>query len=597
MDFKAPLFWGAGAAVVVTAASVLAASLLDAAAVMPLAAFGLLLAVTLFTTAWLVGLRLEVWRAEKQTREASGKDLPAREELARFGGLGAPVVQVLGALVGLGFSLLPLGDVVQAGLAASVPAAAGGSVYPPPTYLFVAGGLAWVVAFPLLVFGRALTRVEAERLPEAAGLSLWLRGGQWIALFTGLALILDGLRLTPWPLGRAVAAALLVLVALAALELALRAAARFFRPRAAWAEVIAPVELTCLAALFRGRNPVDSLLEVAENRLGFTLRTAWAMGFLRRSFPVLVLFMGLILWLSTALVVVQPYEQGVRLRFGRLVSRAPVGPGLAWKLPWPLESIERYPTRRVQTLSLGYAGRVREALLWTQAHTGVEYKMLLGDGRELVSVDADVSYRIRDVVAFALNHQNPCDVVEAVAYRLLTETIVVTSLDHLLSVNRDRFATEFTRGLQRASDTAGLGLEILHTTFMGLHPPVKIAPEYQAVVGAQIEQETAVIRAEVERAQDLPLARAEATGAVLGAQGDAVTLEADATGAVTRFTVTLEAYEADPDLFTFRRWLEALEQGLTAAGVDLYILDHGLEQEHEGAGEYWLDLRTGSRRP
>jgi regulator of protease activity HflC (stomatin/prohibitin superfamily) len=359
------------------------------------------------------------------------------------------------------------------------------------------------------------------------------------------------------------------------------------------------VELVSLGALFRGRSPVDGLLEAAEQRVGFTLRTAWAVRFLRRSLPPLMLAMAALLWLSTAFVVVRPEEEGVRLRFGRLVTRTPVSPGLALKLPWPFERIDRFPTRRVQSLSLGFSGGRRASLLWTQAHTGVEYSMLLGDGRELVAVDAEVTYRIRDVVAYALNHQNPGEALDALAYRLLMRKTVVTALDRLLSVNRDRFSAEFTRDLQQTADAEDLGLEILHTAFVSLHPPVRIAPEYQAVVGAQIERETLVTRAEVEGAAALPRAQAEAESDLRKAEGEAAIGIAEAKGQASRFLAALESYRASPDLFAFRRWLEALEEGLRRAGIDMYVLDHTLEEERPGAGanDFWLDLRPGNRQP
>src|SRR5438132_678441 len=106
---------------------------------------------------------------------------------------------------------------------------------------------------------------------------------------------------------------------------------------------------------------------------------------------------------------------------GRLAggSAVPVEPGLRLKRPWPFEDVDRYPVRRVQTLGLGYAGPSKASLLWGRRHAGEEYQLLLGDGRELVSVDATVSYRIRDVVAFALAFENPRETLEALAYRLL----------------------------------------------------------------------------------------------------------------------------------------------------------------------------------
>ncbi|MBN2489565.1 MAG: hypothetical protein JXQ29_01790 [Planctomycetes bacterium] len=592
-DFKAALLAGAGLALLAAAAAIVGRNVLDSGTLTPLALFLFLLAVALFLVGWVVGLRHEVWREHRRPTEAAPLPPPTAEELARFGRLGGPIIQALGALITLGLASLPLGDLLQQGFPA-VPGAPR-----QPAGFFLAAGLAFAITFPLLVFARTAARVDAARLPEAPSLAVWLRAGQWMALLTGITLLLEGFGLPPVGLAAWVAAALLLFTALIAAEGLVRAAARLLRTRPAWHEVTAPVELASLGALFRGLSPVDGWLEAAEHRLGFTLRTAWAVRFLRRSLPPLVLAMAALLWLSTALVVVRPEEEGVRLRFGRLVSRTPVGPGLAWKLPWPFERIDRHPTRRVASLSLGQAGGRRAALLWTQSHTGVEYSMLLGDGRELVAVDAEVSYRIRDVVAYALNHQNPREALDALAYRLLMHKTVVTALDRLLSVDRDRFAAAFTADLQQAADAEALGLEILHTGFVSLHPPVRIAPEYQAVVGAQIERDTLVIRAEADGAAARPRAAAEAEAGVRAAEGAAAADVAEAEGQAARFLAACEASRAAPELFAFRRWLEALEEGLGRAAIDVYVLDHTLEEERPGAGagEFWLDLRPGGRQP
>jgi regulator of protease activity HflC (stomatin/prohibitin superfamily) len=143
-----------------------------------------------------------------------------------------------------------------------------------------------------------------------------------------------------------------------------------------------------------------------------------------------------------------------------------------------LKTIARYPVRQVQTLSLSYAGPLKESLLWGRTHAGEEYQLLLGDGRALVSVDATVTYRIRDAVAFALAFQNPRDALDALAYRLLMTATVATNLDRLLTADRESFARRFEADLQKVCDAQALGLEILHVGFVRLHPPVGIAEAY-----------------------------------------------------------------------------------------------------------------------
>jgi regulator of protease activity HflC (stomatin/prohibitin superfamily) len=334
------------------------------------------------------------------------------------------------------------------------------------------------------------------------------------------------------------------------------------------------------------------LADVAEQRLGLSLRSAWAIGFVRRSLGALLASLIGLVWLSTMLVVIGPQEEGIRLRFGRLASRIPVSPGLHLKWPWPLETVDRYSVMRVQTLALGYAGPPKDSLLWARTHAGEEYQLLLGDGRELLSVDATVSYRIRDIVAFAFGSQNTRETLEALAYQLLMRETIASDLDRVLTADRTEFGRRFAGALQRACDEQGLGLDVLHVGFISLHPPVGIATAYEDVVSAEIERETRAARARTYQEATVPAAQAEATRQVQEAEAAGARRLADAKGAAVRFLATLGASRAGSELFRFRRRLEALEEGL--AGRSLFIVDHRLRT---GAGELWLDVRPTTPNP
>jgi membrane protease subunit HflK len=256
------------------------------------------------------------------------------------------------------------------------------------------------------------------------------------------------------------------------------------------------------------------------------------------------------------------------------------------KWPWPIETIEPYSVRRAQTLALGFGTASRASLLWAEAHSLDEYTLLLGDGRELISVDATLTYRIRDVIAYALGSADARQRLDALAYRLLMHVTVVTDLDQLLSVDRGEFSRAFAQRLQREADAHRLGIEILHVAFSSLHPPLAVASAYEAVVSAEVERTTLVSRARVDRERLLPATRAAATAEVLQAQAAAGLRIAEAHAGASRFTATLAPYHAAPDLFRFRRRLETLEQA--TPDLNLFVVDHRIGTS---ADDLWIDLR------
>jgi regulator of protease activity HflC (stomatin/prohibitin superfamily) len=447
-----------------------------------------------------------------------------------------------------------------------------------------------ILAFLLLVAARAVV-ASATSFPDSVALGEWLRGGQWVATLTGAGLLARGLGLTAVDLGWWIAVVLLAGCAACAGELWARTAVAMVRPGDPRPSVVPP-RLVTLQVLFHGDVSLHGLAALAEQRLGLSLRSTWAITFVRRSAGLLLVSLVGLVWLSTTLVVVGPQEEGIRLRFGRLASRLPVGPGTHLKWPWPLEAVDRYPVTRVQTLALGYAGPPKDSLLWARTHAGEEYQLLLGDGRELLSVDATVSYRIRDVITFAFGSQNTRETLEALAYRLLMRETVASNLDRVLTADRTEFGRRFTGALQRACDEQGLGLDVLHVGFISLHPPVGIAAAYEDVVSAEIERETRAARARTYQEATVPAAQTEATRRVQEAEAEGARRLADANGSAVRFLATLGASRTGPELFRFRRRLEALEEGL--AGRNLFIVDHRLRTD---AGELWIDVRPTTPKP
>ena len=257
----------------------------------------------------------------------------AQTRLEGFGREGIAVAFSVGGAAGLGASAM----VVRGG----IEAAPGG----PLTGLL---GLAFGgVAFLALVASRASAAIPRRLLPEAPGLADWLRGVQWLALLTAVGLLARTVPLLSPDWGRWLAFTLLALSALCASELWIRGIWHVLRTRQGWTEGEVPVRLVTLATAFHGRGPLHGILDASERRLGLSLRSAWAIGFVRRSLGLLVVGLAGLLWASTALVVLRPEEQGLRFRFGRLASAAPVEPGLHLKLPWPFETVEPYAVRRV----------------------------------------------------------------------------------------------------------------------------------------------------------------------------------------------------------------------------------------------------------
>lgn len=111
---------------------------------------------------------------------------------------------------------------------------------------------------------------------------------------------------------------------------------------------------------------VRSLNEAVNYQFGFDVTSSWGYQLLLRSFVWLLAIGVLAMILLNTMVIVEPYQQGVRLRGGALVDNTVYGSGIMWKRPWPLETAAVYDVTRIRGLPLT-ARQIRQndLVLWT----------------------------------------------------------------------------------------------------------------------------------------------------------------------------------------------------------------------------------------
>jgi regulator of protease activity HflC (stomatin/prohibitin superfamily) len=291
-------------------------------------------------------------------------------------------------------------------------------------------------------------------------------------------------------------------------------------------------------------------------------------------------------WLTTSFTVVRVGEEAVIERLGVPVGGQPLQPGLHGHWPWPVDSVRRLPVRRVQVLTVGHEGEEEggpEDVLWAREHAANEYTLLLGNGRDLITVDAAVQFRIRDSRAWLYRSQNPADALRAIAYRAVMRSTVNRTLAEALSENLVVLTNHMRTMVQEDADALDLGVEVMAFTVAGMHPPVMVAPDYQAVVSAELQKVTAIVEAQVFRNETVPAAEAAVVRGVNSARAEGANALARAAGEAWSFRNLQAQVRVAPSEFYFRRRLESLEKGL--AGRPFTILDSRIQRD---GGELWL---------
>jgi regulator of protease activity HflC (stomatin/prohibitin superfamily) len=426
---------------------------------------------------------------------------------------------------------------------------------------------------------RYCSGIDPAGLPEALALTQGARVVGWVAALSAVSVALQ------WVGATSIVGALAFLIM--AINVTLAYGLYAARPRTGDAGPAFPLDIGALSVFGERLNVLGSVLDAAERQLGIDLRSTWALTVVRRSVEPLLIGLGFVAWLSTAISIVGVEEQGLVERLGVPVEGPPLSPGLHVHWPWPVDSVTRIPVARVQALTVGHEGKEENAgpedVLWAVQHAANEYTLVLGNGRDLITVDAAVQFRIVDARAWRYHSQNPGDALRAIAHRAVMRTTVNRTLADALSENVVKTTARMRTMVQTDADALGLGVEVLGFTVGGMHPPVAVAPDYQAVVSAELGKVTAVVNAQMERNRSLPFAEAAALMGRNTALAAGAADAAKAAGDAWSFRALQSQYHAAEDEYMYRRRLETLESLLPTRHYT--ILDHRFQRD---GGELWV---------
>lgn len=300
-----------------------------------------------------------------------------------------------------------------------------------------------------------------------------------------------------------------------------------------------------------------SVLSFLEENTGITLRSLWSIKYAKSILPYTILVAALLFWISTGIVYVQSHQEAAVYCLGSLQEKT-LEPGLHLTLPYPLEKTDIYNTKTVNKMTIGYKSTENIDNVWTEAHGDSEYKLLLGSGNELVSINLRVEYRINDLKQYVSTATNPERIVEAKAYELITDRTINSDLDTMLSTDRETFATSFHQQLEEELEKRALGVEIVNVIMESIHPPVEVAKVYQDFIGAEIDAERLILDAQAKAAVTRAEGASVSREMLNAAKTNDAQQRAAANSEISEFMAALTASNSYPDEYAYYKYLNAI---------------------------------------
>ena len=261
---------------------------------------------------------------------------------------------------------------------------------------------------------------------------------------------------------------------------------------------------------------------------------------------------------------VLPDEQGVVLRFGKIDRQ--LGPGIAWRLPYPIEEVYRPKVSNIQKTSIGYLGSEasRFGRNIPNADVSGESLMLTSD-ENIVDIDFVVQWYIKDASKYLFNIRNPQRTVKDVSESAMREIVGKNRFQTITSENRTPLETAVAKLVQKTLDDYQAGIEIRDVKMLKALPPKDVEEAFKDVNSAKQDQVRYKQQAREYANKVIPEARGDAQAIIERAKAYRDQTVKEAEGEASRFEKVFSEYEKAPEITRKRMFLETMERVISGA--------------------------------
>ena len=228
--------------------------------------------------------------------------------------------------------------------------------------------------------------------------------------------------------------------------------------------------------------------------------------------------------------------------------------------------------------------------MWSVVHTKEEVNFLVGNAAPatitnqtantvdlvkvapvgLIDVSIPVQFQITNVLDWAYTNADPANLLQDLATRATIQYLAGGDLNDVLSHGRLQAAQDLRERIQADANRHRLGAKIVFVGVQDIHPPVKVADDYEKVVAAAQDRIAATNNAVAEAIRTNALAGAQAFADVNQARATRTRTELAAFAGAALFTNQIAAYEAAPSVYRQRAYFQMFPEA--TANARKYIL-------------------------
>jgi modulator of FtsH protease HflK len=445
--------------------------------------------------------------------------------------------------------------------------------------------MALFAVFALLLFllgkySTSVARLEKVRLLRPAASYLLLNAYICFIVAAAIAAVLLDFPLVDLYVARGLAALLL----LTSLETLINLILEMYRPRLKGKVAQPMYESRLVSLLGQPEGLIITAKQTLNYQFGFDVSETWGFRLFEQWLWKLIVIQVVLLLVSTCFVFIDAGTEGVLEHNGKPV--AILTPGAWHKWPWPIDKVYRYATEQIQTIDVGFtpdeSPTAGNTVLWTVPHSKEENFLVANreqaaltnapstsDNRpppvSLLTVSIPVQFQITNLNAWVYNNEDPISLLSDIATREVVRYFVSVDLEEIMSRKRWDAAQVLRDRIQAETDRHQMGASIVFVGLQDIHPPQKVAADYEKVVSAIQTKQAAILTAQAYAISATNLAGALAFKTVSEAHSESQRLKVDALANAALFTNQIPAYLAAPSVYAQRAYLQTFTRSITNA--------------------------------
>ena len=286
---------------------------------------------------------------------------------------------------------------------------------------------------------------------------------------------------------------------------------------------------------------------------------------------ILLVLAAIVIWLGTGFYRVQPSEQGVELLFGKFVQMTT--PGLNYWFPGPIGQVFTPDVTNTNITSVGFRRVGSGGSRATNVRDVPEESLMLTGDQNIIDIDYQVQWRIKNAAEFLFNIRNPEETVKLASESAIREIVGQTTLEDALAKQRQQVESETHEVLQKILDSYGAGVFIDSVKMQKVEPPKQVIDAFNDVQRAKQDRERQQNEAQAYANDIIPKAKGESAKMVQEATAYKEKLMREAEGEAKRFLSVYEAYKGGNKVTRSRLYLERMQQVLQDS--EKVIIDKG----------------------